>query len=66
MPVTERDGAPELRQRSELVDVVTPEVVLKKELCCGAERHVGAARGEQQGHRVDRREERGVYRHHPT
>jgi hypothetical protein len=55
-----------LRQRGELIDVLTPELVLQEQWTCGAKRFVGGCRGEQQSHRVNGREERGVDRQHPA
>jgi hypothetical protein len=55
-----------LRQRGELVDVITSELVVQEQWCCGAKRFVGGCRGEQQGHRVNGREERRVHRQHPV
>ncbi len=65
-PVERGDRVGGLRQRGELIDVITPELVLQEQRRCGAKRFVGGCRGEQQGHRVNSREERGVHRQRPA
>ena len=65
-PIERGDRVSGTRQRGKLIDIIAPELVLQEQFLRCAQWFVGGCGGEQQGHRVNSREERCVHRQHPA